>query len=117
MRDPHPMTQTMNVSDVKSHLYSLVNRVYRRETRVLVEKSGIPVAAIVSTEDLARLRRLDDERARDFADLDELSALFAGVSVEEIEREGAKALAEIRAEMHAEMHAERAGERAVAVTK
>ena len=37
------------------------NRVCRHETRVIVEKSGIPVAAIVSAEDLERLRWLDEE--------------------------------------------------------
>ena len=92
----------MKVSDVKSRLDSLVDRVSREGTRVLVERSGTPVAAIVSNEDLERLRRLDDERARDFALLDELAAPFVGVPAEEIEREGAKALAEVRAEMRAE---------------
>ena len=107
MREQQPMTQTMKVSDVKSQLNSLVNRVYRKETRVLVEKSGIPVAAIVSTADLERLRRLDEERARDFALLDELAAPFAGVPTGEVEREGAKALSEVRAEMCAEREGKR----------
>jgi hypothetical protein len=43
------------------------NEVDRKETRVLVEKAGIPVTALVSTEDLKRLTQLDeqDQRARD----------------------------------------------------
>ena len=48
MREQEPMTQTMKISEVKNTLSSLVNKVYRNETRVLVEKSGIPVAAIIS---------------------------------------------------------------------
>jgi prevent-host-death family protein len=50
-----PTTETMKISDVKQGLNALVNRIYRRETRVLIEKSGIPVAAIVSARDLQRL--------------------------------------------------------------
>jgi prevent-host-death family protein len=74
----------MKISDVKARLSSLVNEVYRHETRVLVEKAGIPVAALVSVEDLERLIRLDEQRA------------------EEIERETAKAVAEVRTETAAE---------------
>ncbi len=52
MRDQQPVTETMKISEVKQQLNRLVNRVYRHETRVMVEKSGIPVAGIVSAEDL-----------------------------------------------------------------
>ncbi|MER3437324.1 MAG: hypothetical protein C4346_06885 [Chloroflexota bacterium] len=97
-----PKTETMKISDVRSHLNTLVNRVYRRETRVVVEKSGIPVAAIVSLEDLERLERLERERAARFAVLDKLPEAFAGVPDEELEREAAHAVAEVRAEMRAE---------------
>jgi prevent-host-death family protein len=95
-------TQRMKISDVRSELNSLVNRVYRGETRVLVEKSGIPVAALVSPEDLARLGQFDAGWEDDFAVFDEMGAAFADVSPEEIERETAKALAEVRAEMQTE---------------
>ena len=102
MREQHPMTQTMKISDVKQQLNSLVNRVYRRETRVVVEKSGIPVAGLVSADDLRRLDRLDRERAERFRALDEFAAGFADQSPEAIERETAQALAEVRAEARAE---------------
>ena len=59
MREPEPLTQTMKISDVKNTLSSLVNKVYRKETRILIEKSGIPVAALVSADDLSRLQQLD----------------------------------------------------------
>lgn len=97
MREQHSMTQTMTISAVKTQLSSLVNRVYRKEARVLVEKSGIPVAALVSTEDLARLDRLDAERAARFAVLDEMRAAFAGVPPEETEQETDRITAELRA--------------------
>jgi prevent-host-death family protein len=38
----------MRITDLKNALSSVVNKVYRKETRVLVKKSGIPVAAIIS---------------------------------------------------------------------
>ncbi|MDF3015392.1 MAG: hypothetical protein K0R44_617 [Thermomicrobiales bacterium] len=93
-----PTTQTMKISEVKQHLNRLVNQVYRCETRVMVEKSGIPVAGIESAEDLRRLDRLDRERAERFKVLEEFAAGFADQSPEEIERETARAIAEVRAE-------------------
>ncbi len=98
MREQAPMTQTMKISDVKNTLSSLVNKVYRKETRVLVEKSGIPVAALVSADDLRRLDRLDRERAERFKILEEFGEAFKDVPADELEREVARALAEVRAE-------------------
>ena len=87
MREQEPMTQTMKASDARQHFASVLNRVFRKEARVVVEKSGIPVAAIVSAEDLKRLDQLDRERAERFKVIDEMRAAFAGVPDEEIERE------------------------------
>ena len=97
-----PTTQTMKISEVKQQLNRLVNQVYRHETRVMVEKSGIPVAGIVSAEDLRRLDRLDRERAERFKVLEEFGEAFKDVPAEELEREVARALAEVRAERRAQ---------------
>lgn len=97
-----PTTQTMKASDAREHFASVLKSVFRRETRVVVEKSGIPVAAIVSAEDLERLDRLDRERAERFKVIDEMRAAFAGVPPEEIEREAERSVAEARAELRAE---------------
>lgn len=102
MGEQQPVTETMKISEVRGQLNTLVNRVYRKETRVLVEKSGIPVAAIVSTDDLKRLDQLDAEREADFAVIDQMRTAFKDVPPEEIEREAARALAEVRAEIRAE---------------
>lgn len=102
MRTQQPMTQTMKISTVRAEFNTLVNQVYRHETRVVVEKSGIPVAALVSTDDLKRLDQLDRERAERFRIVDEMRAAFKDVAPEELEREAARALAEVRAEMRAE---------------
>jgi prevent-host-death family protein len=97
-----PTTETMKISEVKQQLNRLVNRVYRHETRVVVEKSGIPVAGIVSIQDLQRLDRLDHEREERFKVLEEFGEAFKDVPAEELEREVARALAEVRAERRAQ---------------
>lgn len=91
-----PKTQTMKISEVKNALSSLVNEVYRQETRVLVEKSGIPVAAIVSAADLQRLTRYEHEREERFKVIDRMREAFKDVPAEEIEREADRAVAELR---------------------
>jgi prevent-host-death family protein len=105
MSTPAPTTETMKISDVKQQLNSLVNRVYRREVRILVEKAGIPVAGIVSVQDLQRLERLDRERVERFKALYEFAAGFADQTPEEIERETERAVAEVRAERRAKASA------------
>ena len=97
MREQEVMTQTMKISDVKNTLSSLVNKVYRNETRVLVEKSGIPVAAIISAEDLKRFAQLEQEREQRFAVIDRVRDAFAGVPAEEIEAETDRIIARHRA--------------------
>jgi hypothetical protein len=59
------------------------------------------VAVLVSPKDLEWIERFETEWEEDFAVFDEMSAAFAGVPAEEIERETAKAVAEVRAEMRA----------------
>jgi len=94
---------TMKMTDAKQQFSRVVNDVFRTHRRVLVEKGGIPVAAIVSTDDLERLRRYDAEWEADFAVLDRIGEAFADSSVEEIERETAAAIAEVRRERRAEV--------------
>jgi prevent-host-death family protein len=97
MNTSQPVTQSMPISEVRAQLNNLVNRVYGRESRILVEKSGIPVAAIVSPKDLEQLERLDEERERDFEALAAISEKFLDVPIEELEAKVAEALAEVRA--------------------
>jgi prevent-host-death family protein len=86
----------MKASEARQQFSQLLNEVFRRETRVLVEKSGIPVAAIISAEDLKRLGRMEEERKRDFSILDEMREAFKDVPEEELEREVSKALTAAR---------------------
>lgn len=96
MLGKQPPTQTMKISDVKNHLSSLVNDVYRNETRILIEKAGIPVAAIISARDLRRFSNLEQERAERFKVIEELREAFKDIAPEEIEHEADRAVAELR---------------------
>src|SRR3954462_4138919 len=102
MIEQEPATRIMKISDVKTKLSSLVNEVYRQETRVLVEKAGIPVAALVSVRDLERLTRLDREWAAGTRGPEQFSATFQDVPVGELEERVAQIIAEGRARDEAE---------------
>ncbi len=105
MNYEEPETRAVKISEVKSALSTFINEVNRGETRVLIEKSGIPVAALVSMRDLERLARLDEQDREAWAVLEAMRAPFRDIPHEEIERETAKAVAEVRAEMRAEREA------------
>jgi prevent-host-death family protein len=79
-------------------LSRVVNRVHRKETRTLVEKSGIPVVAIISADDLERFAQFEREREERFAVIDRMRAP-SDVPPEEIEREAERSLAEARARL------------------
>jgi prevent-host-death family protein len=63
---------TMTVADAKNHFSDVLRRAEYGGERVVVERHGKPVAAIVSTEDLRRL-----EAAEDSADVQDARAALA----------------------------------------
>ena len=97
MRETEPMTQTIKASQARQEWSQILNRVFRKQTRVLVEKSGIPVAAIVSADDLERLQRWEKQRRKNLAAIEAFGEAFKDESPEEIERQAAEAVAEARA--------------------
>ncbi len=98
MQEQEPMTKTIKASVARQQFSQLLNDVFRKESRIVVEKSGIPVAAIISASDFTRLARLEAERNKDFAILDEMREAFKDVPAEEIEREVARAINQVRKE-------------------
>ena len=52
-----PIQKIIGATEVRNHLGSLLNRVFRGEEHLVVEKSGIPVAAIISMQDYEEYRR------------------------------------------------------------
>ena len=111
MQISKPSTQTVAISDIKDTIVHLLDQVARGATRIVVEKGGVPVAAVVSSEDLKHLARLDEQRAERRRVVAAMREPFRGISPEEIERETAKAVAEVREEMRAEREASAAAGR------
>ena len=71
-----PTIQIIKASAARAQWSQLLNGVFRGQTRVIVEKSGIPVAAIVSAQDLERLNPLDEQRKQDLAILNASQVAF-----------------------------------------
>ncbi|MBI2861313.1 MAG: type II toxin-antitoxin system prevent-host-death family antitoxin [Chloroflexi bacterium] len=96
MREREPMTQTMKASQARQEWSQLLNKVFRREIRVMVEKSGIPVAAIISAQDLERLNQLEAGWEEDWRVIEEIRSRNRDKRPEEVERDVANALAAVR---------------------
>lgn len=90
------MTQTLKASDVRANWSQLLNKVFRGETEVLVEKSGIPVAAIVSAQDYQKLQQIKKQHVKDFALLDQIRSTFADQTSEQIQKGVEESIAEVR---------------------
>ncbi|MBM3935047.1 MAG: type II toxin-antitoxin system Phd/YefM family antitoxin [SAR202 cluster bacterium] len=96
MGEREPATMTMKASDARQQFSEVINEVFRKEARIIVEKSGIPVAAIVSVEDLERVKYLEERRRVSFKALDALREAFAEVPDDELEAEVEKAVQSAR---------------------
>lgn len=101
MAQTRTSTEVIELADAEEQFARVVAEVAGTRTRFLVESGGVPVAAVISVTELDRLDRFDAEWESGWEALDEIGAAFRGVDPEEIEREAAKAVAEVRAEMRA----------------
>lgn len=95
-------TESLKFTEARPKLSSILDRVFRRETRLRLYKGSTPVAAIVSIDDLERLERLDREREEAFERMAKFSKAFRDVSPEELEMRIDEAIAQVRAEMDIE---------------
>jgi PHD/YefM family antitoxin component YafN of YafNO toxin-antitoxin module len=91
-----------DVRDVAKRLDELVEDAGTRGRRVVIEKDGGAVAALVSARDLELLEAYEERREQSFALFDRLGKGFENVDPDEIELEAAKAVAEVREEMRRE---------------
>ena len=99
--DPFAAIETMPASQARREWAQLLNRVQRDGAPVLIEKNGVPVAALISPHKLDFLLSEIEKRERTFAILHEVQAAFAHIPDDELEREIEKAIAEVRAENRA----------------
>lgn len=121
-------SETMSVSESRKQYSEILNRVYHDQEQVIIEKNGIPVAAIVPISVVQTAERTLDRRQRLVEKLDtegrrsrsltteelaqegdeaikvleRVQAGFKGIREEELEREIAKAIAEVEADYDAE---------------
>lgn len=98
MENRDRVTETIKASEARKQWGSLLNAVSRSEKRVIVEKNGLPVAAIVSMFALNRLERFERRQSQRLRILEEVGELFQDVSDEELEREMANAVRQAREE-------------------
>lgn len=80
----------------RQNLSRLLTDVRRNEQPVIIEKSGVPVAAMVPLSMLERDRRWNEQRSDRLALLERLRRPFREIPVAEIEREAAEAVAAAR---------------------
>ncbi len=88
------MAKRISAKDVRAQFSEILGRVHFGKETVIVEKQGKPMAAIIDIE-LYELWQV--EREARFVVLDEIRSKGRGKRPEEIERDVAEAVAEVRA--------------------
>ncbi len=91
------MTQTLSATDVRSNWSQLLKKIFLGETEILVEKSGIPVAAIVSAQDYNKLLQIKKRSEEDLIVVNEIRAAFADQTPEQIDQGIKESLTQVRA--------------------
>lgn len=109
MDEQVPQNQTLNATDVRAHWSRVLLDVFNRKSRVLVHKGGIPVAAIITANDLERFERFERERTERFKVIAEGWEAFQNVDLGDVDAEVARAVAETRADRRAEQEASARG--------
>lgn len=103
MTESLPMQKIIAATEVRNKLGELLNRVYRREEHLVVEKLGIPVAAIISMKDYEQYQRmLASLRLTDLARKVGAEAERQGLTEEKLHQELRKTRKEVFAETYGE---------------
>lgn len=90
-----PTTETMSVSESRKQYSEILNRVFRDDERVVIEKNGIPIAAIVPLSVVRDATVIERRRADLRAAFEAAREEFRDIPPDEIEREIGKAIAEV----------------------
>lgn len=90
--------ETMSVSEARQRFSDTLNRVREEDVRIIVEKSGIPVAAVVPISVFEGDEQRERQRQEALDALKSAQSGFVDAPEEEIERELAKAIAEVKQE-------------------
>jgi prevent-host-death family protein len=92
MKPPESPTKTLTIDEARQRIDEILRQAAKSNTRAVIEEDGRPVAAIVSPVDFEQLKRDDARRREDFEAMAQIGEAFMDVSIEELEREIAKAL-------------------------
>ena len=92
----HAAIEHLDADETSRPLSDMLARVERNQSRVLVERGGAAVAAIISVNDLAQLEAVERGREERFAGLSRISRAFANVPLEELEQEVERSIREGR---------------------
>lgn len=90
------------LGDARDNLSGVVNDVAEGKSPVVVEKSGLPVVAVISLEEYRRFKASEDEKNRAWNAIARISEAFSDIPLDELDAEVERAVAEVRAEMRAE---------------
>lgn len=89
----HPeRTRRIAAAAARQNLSRLLTDVRQSERPVIIERSGVPLAAMVPLSMLERDRRWNEERSDRLALLERLRRPFREIPANEIEREAAEAV-------------------------
>jgi hypothetical protein len=99
--DQMRVRRTADVAEAGELVTTLLEQVARGKARLVVQQDGKDVAALVSAYDLERLEALDRRAAEGWKAIQEIQARFSHLDPEEVERDIAEAIAEMRAEERA----------------
>ena len=86
-------TKTIPAVEARVHLGEIMKRSFKKGDRFIVEKSGIPMIAILNANEYSHLI---EEREERFKILDRIKAKLPDVSAEEAEKDTATAVQAIR---------------------
>lgn len=92
-----PETRTVSIGEARDELDRLASEVASRSARVLIDRGGEPVAALVSPDDLSRVEFLDRQLHRAATAMDAFSEALADVPVDELDAKIDEIVAEGRA--------------------
>ena len=87
--------RTVPALEARTHFGEIMKRVSQAQERVIVEKAGIPLVAIISIDEY---RRLIAEREERFKVFDTIREKLPELPEEEVEQDVARAISEIRGE-------------------
>ena len=93
-----PPVERLDAAETPATWRATLERVAAGEARALLRRDGKPLAALLSIDEYRLFVRLDEQRREGLAVLERSWAAFDDVPQDELEREVARALTDVRAE-------------------